>query len=65
MAYLATTREDAYGFPSQAVNVLTRRTKRVRTLHTARSGGANFAAVTGPSWSDSGKALYFARTNQG
>jgi len=62
VAYV-TTGPGPYGFGQQAVHTRTLRAGKERTIHTARSGGANAAGVTGPSWSDSGRALYFARTN--
>lgn len=53
-------------FAERVVHVLTLRTRRDRAIYTARSGGANFANVTRPSWSGvTGTSLYFARTNQG
>lgn len=54
-----------YGFPREAVHVRTVRSGRDRVIHVAQSGGANFAHVTGPAWSDDGRGLYFARTNEG
>lgn len=53
------------GFAREAVHVRTVRTGHDRVVHVAQSGGANFAHVTAPAWSDDGRALYFARTNQG
>jgi hypothetical protein len=38
---------------------------RSRVVYTARSGGANFAAIVGPSFDVSGKHLYWARRNLG
>lgn len=62
VAYV-TAKPTQAGFVEQAMHVRTLRTGTDRTIHVARSGGANAARVTGPSWSDSGRALYFARTN--
>ncbi len=53
------------GFGREVVRVRTLRTGHDRVVHVAQSGGANFAHVTAPAWSDDGRALYFARTNQG
>ena len=50
---------------SQSVHVRTIRTGGVRNVYTARSGGANFAAVTRPSWNLQSSLLYWARTNIG
>ncbi|HEV2821094.1 MAG TPA: hypothetical protein VGW11_11355 [Solirubrobacteraceae bacterium] len=63
VAYVTAGTRDEFEF--QAVHTRTLRAGIDRTIHVARSGGANFAQVTGPSWSDTGKALYFARTNMG
>ncbi len=63
VAYVTAGTRNGFGF--QAVHTRTLRAGIDRTVHVARSGGANFAQVTGPSWSDTGKALYFARTNMG
>ncbi len=63
VAYVTAGTRNGFGF--QAVHTRTLRAGLDRTVHVARSGGANFAQVTGPSWSDSGRALYFARTNMG
>lgn len=49
----------------RTVHVRTLRSGRDRAIYTARSGGANFADVTRPSWSQDGAELYFARTNEG
>jgi hypothetical protein len=54
-----------HGFAREVVHVRTLRSGRDRGIHVAQSGGANFAHVTGPAWSDDGRAVYFARTNQG
>ena len=62
VAYLtASLTQEGVGF--QAVHTRTLRTGKDRTIHVARSSRRNAARVTGPSWSDSGRALYFARTN--
>ena len=62
VAYVtANLNQDGVGY--QAVHTRTLRAGKDRTIHVARSGGLNAARVTGPSWSDTGRALYFARTN--
>ena len=64
VAYLtANLNQEGIGY--QAVHTRTLRTGKDRTIHVARSGALNAARVTGPSWSDTGRALYFARTNSG
>lgn len=63
VAYVTVGTRNGFGF--QAVHTRTLRAGLDRTVHVARSGGANYAQVTGPSWSDTGRALYFARTNMG
>lgn len=53
-------------FGERVVHVLTLKSRRDRAIYAARSGGANFANVSRPSWSGvTGRSLYFARTNQG
>jgi len=47
------------------VRVLDLSTRRSRNAYTAVSGGANLADVTRPSWDESARLLYFARTNTG
>lgn len=64
VAYVLTS-PGRHGFAREAVHVRALRSGHDRVVHVAQSGGANFAHVTAPAWSDDGRALYFARTNQG
>jgi len=52
-------------FGRKAIHLRTIRTGRNRAIYQARSGGANFANVTRPSFSADGAELYWNRTNQG
>lgn len=61
IAYTVISRKGA----EKTIHVRTLRTGSDRTIYRARSGGANFADVTRPSWSRGGSQLYFARTNEG
>jgi len=52
-------------FGRQTIHLRTIRTGRDRAIYQARSGGANFANVTRPSFSADGAELFWNRTNQG
>ena len=52
-------------FGHKTIRLLAIRAGRDRAIYQARSGGANFANVTRPSFSIDGRELYWARTNQG
>ena len=64
IAYTVSGRQtDEWG--SEALHVRTLRSGHERTIYEARSGGANFADITRPTWDATGAHLYFARTNLG
>lgn len=63
VAYVLQDRPNEFG--RKSIRLHTLRTGRERTIYQARSGGANFANVTRPSFSTDGAELYWTRTNQG
>jgi hypothetical protein len=63
VAYVVQDRSREFG--RKTIRLQTIRTGRDRAIYQARSGGANFANVTRPSFSIDGRELYWARTNQG
>lgn len=65
IAYVAQDRRgNAFGAKSVRLRAI-RRAGGNRVVYEARSGGANDASVTRPSFSADGRELYWARTNQG
>jgi hypothetical protein len=63
IAYVVQDRPNEFG--RRSIHLRTLRTGADRTIYQARSGGANFANVTRPSFSADGAELYWTRTNQG
>lgn len=54
-----------HGFGQRQLRLRTLRSALEAIVYTARSGGANFANITGASFDADGSHLYWARTNQG